>query len=188
MTPENLIRWTLNQHRPTIVSTSLGDQSAVLLHMVASINLYTPIVWVDTGFNTPETVQFAENIQDRLRIKIIRYAPEPWKGEIPFASTPAHRAFVDHVKLNPFRQVMADMQPEFWITGVRRTTEHRQSMKQIDQVDGVTKISPLLDWSGEDMDQYITDNDLPNETNYFDPTKLSAHLECGLHTRLVATL
>jgi phosphoadenosine phosphosulfate reductase len=184
MTPENLIRWTLNQHRPTIVSTSLGDQSAVLLHMVASINLYAPIIWVDTGFNTSDTLKFADDIQDYLNIKLIRYVAEPWTGEVPFANTPEHNAFVDHVKLNPFRQVLLDLQPEFWITGVRRTTEHRQTMKQIDQVDGVTKISPLLEWSSKDMDDYIAEHKLPNESNYFDPTKISSHLECGLHTRL----
>ena len=155
--------------------------------MVASINLYAPIVWVDTGFNTPATLKYAEEIQDHLNIKIVRYASEPWEGELPFTNTPEHRAFVDHVKLNPFRQILNERQPEFWITGLRgEQTEHRQDMKQIDQIGGVTKICPLLGWSSGDMNAYVTEHNLPNESEYFDPTKLSAHLECGLHTRLLS--
>ena len=47
---------------------------------------------------------------------------------------------------------------------------------------GLTKIAPLLDWTQEQLDAYIEEYDLPNEKNYFDPTKAEDRRECGLHT------
>jgi len=33
------------------------------------------------------------------------------------------------------------------------------------------------------MNQYLEDHNLPNETDYFDPTKGQEGRECGLHTK-----
>jgi phosphoadenosine phosphosulfate reductase len=46
----------------------------------------------------------------------------------------------------------------------------------------VIKVSPLLDWTLADMQYYLEKHDLPDETRYFDPTKVEAGRECGLHT------
>jgi len=35
---------------------------------------------------------------------------------------------------------------------------------------------------GDDMKIYLNKYDLPDETFYFDPTKVEAGRECGLHT------
>jgi phosphoadenosine phosphosulfate reductase len=47
--------------------------------------------------------------------------------------------------------------------------------------DGILKVCPILDWTDEDMQAYIEKHDLPNEFNYFDPTKVLEKRECGLH-------
>ena len=81
------------------------------------------------------------------------------------------------------RQAVKELRPEFWITGLRaEQTEYRSGLQQIDQIDGITKICPLLKWTDKDMNDYIAKYDLPNEPNYFDPTKVLTHHECGLHT------
>ena len=47
---------------------------------------------------------------------------------------------------------------------------------------GVIKVSPLLNWTYNDMKNYLQKNSLPDEARYFDPTKVKAGRECGLHT------
>ena len=41
--------------------------------------------------------------------------------------------------------------------------------------------NPVFYWSEEEMEAYITENNLPDEKRYFDPTKIAEHRECGLH-------
>ena len=50
--------------------------------------------------------------------------------------------------------------------------------------DGIIKVAPLYHWSEAQMDAYLAEHNLPNETDYFDPTKALETRECGLHTQL----
>jgi len=181
MTPQQLIFWTLNQPQRSVVTTSFGNQSAVLLHMISTFKPL--VVWVDTGYNTEATLRYAREITNQLGLNVIRYTAEPWERETPMINTPEHKEFIDHIKLEPFRRAVKEIRPEFWIAGLRKEqTEHRRGLQQIDQIDGITKICPLLEWTSEDMNEYIVKYKLPNEPAYFDPTKVSTNTECGLHT------
>ena len=50
--------------------------------------------------------------------------------------------------------------------------------------DSLIKVCPILDWTEEDMQAYISEFTLPDETIYFDPTKVHGNRECGLHPGL----
>jgi phosphoadenosine phosphosulfate reductase len=50
--------------------------------------------------------------------------------------------------------------------------------------DGVLKVAPLFEKTDADLDVYLEEHDLPNEFDYFDPTKVEESRECGLHTQL----
>ncbi|HBK37329.1 MAG TPA: phosphoadenylylsulfate reductase, partial [Halomonas sp.] len=47
--------------------------------------------------------------------------------------------------------------------------------------DGLLKVAPLLQWTAKDMYYYLEAHDLPNNFDYFDPTKVEEKRECGLH-------
>lgn len=182
LSPPDLLDWTFAQQRPIIVTTSFGNHAAVLIDMVSQYQS-VPIVWVDTQFNTPQTLAFKDTLVQKYKLDLRTYVGEPWTKEIPFVDTPEHDEFVERVKLAPFRRALADLKPEFWITGIRREqTSHRSQLRMIDQVNGLTKISPLLEWREHNLDAYIKLYNLPNEPRYFDPTKMHEGRECGLHT------
>jgi phosphoadenosine phosphosulfate reductase len=50
-----------------------------------------------------------------------------------------------------------------WISGIRRDqTSHRASAQILElQQDGLLKINPMLNWSGDDVWQYIREHNLP---------------------------
>ena len=50
--------------------------------------------------------------------------------------------------------------------------------------DGVLKVAPLFEKNDSDLDVYLDEHNLPNELDYFDPTKVEESRECGLHTQL----
>jgi phosphoadenosine phosphosulfate reductase len=103
---------------------------------------------------------------------------------IPNIDNHAHGEFSDQFKLEPFKRAMNEINPDVWLTAVRREqTLVRQEMDIVSLgPNEVIKVSPLLDWTINDMKIYLNKYDLPDETCYFDPTKVEAGRECGLHT------
>ena len=74
--PREIIEWTVNQHRHTIVTTSFGPFSAVMLHLATRVQPDIPVVWVDTGYNTRETYLYAEKLIQDLKLNIRVFIPE----------------------------------------------------------------------------------------------------------------
>ena len=62
MTPQGILKQVFSKNKPTVVTTSFGNQSAVLLHMVAAIEPNAMILWLDTNCNTPDTLKFKDYI------------------------------------------------------------------------------------------------------------------------------
>jgi len=46
------------------------------------------------------------------------------------------------------------------------------------------KVAPLLNWNQAQLKAYLQEYNLPDEQDYFDPTKVHDARECGLQTRL----
>ena len=102
---------------------------------------------------------------------------------IPKVDDPKHRLFTEQVKLEPFKRAMTAHKPDVWFTNLRKgQTTFRDSIGVLSRSsEGVLKVSPFYHFSDADLDAYLKEYDLPNEFNYFDPTKQLDNRECGLH-------
>ena len=139
----------------------------------------------------PQTYAFAEQVIKQLKLNLVVHTPavsaarrDAVMGGIPSIDNPAHAEFTQQFKLAPFKRAMDELAPEVWLTALRREqSQLRQQMHTVAHGPNNTiKVSPLLDWSLQDMQAYLTKHGLPDETRYFDPTKAEAGRECGLHT------
>lgn len=147
------------------------------------------VVWVDTGYNTPQTYKYAVNLIERLQLNIHSYVPKQSVAHrnvvlgIPTIDDPKHAEFTQQVKLEPFKRAMDIHQPDVWFTNLRKgQTAFRNSIDVLSySKDGVLKVSPFYHYSDEEVQAYLDTYDLPNEARYFDPTKQFANRECGLH-------
>ena len=192
--PQEILQWLSTQNQKVVITTNFGPHSAAVLHMTSEIMPDIPVIWVDSGYNTDETLAFAEALTKKLNLNLHIYRPQVSKAEreanggIPsIHDKEAHDAFTDEVKLGPMQEAMDHFQPDFWITGGLRKdqTEFRRSLDIVIPGDnGITKVAPVFYWSELDMEEYLVTHDLPIEENYFDPTKVLEDRECGLHTRL----
>ena len=189
---QEIIRWAIDLNRRTITTTTFGDHSAVLLHMVSRIQYNMKVLWIDTGYNSSATYRFANKMINELDLNIDVFTPlittarlNVMMGGIPAVGDPLHEEFTEQVKLEPFKRATDTLKPEVWITGIRKDqTEFRQSLNIVTRSkEGFIKVAPLLNWSEAEMNEYLTKHDLPNEPDYFDPTKAQETRECGLHTR-----
>lgn len=189
--PQEIIEAVVKADPNTFVTTNFSPYETVILHMVTQIQPDIPVVWIDSGLNKAETYEFAATAIEELSLNVSVFAPtvtaarlEAVMGGIPNIDDERHVEFTKQFKLEPFKRAMNAQTNKVWFTAVRREqTALRADMSYVDNGPfGLTKIAPLLDWKIADMDAYIVKHGLPNETNYFDPTKAEDDRECGMHT------
>lgn len=193
--PKEIIEWAAGLGGKTIVTTNFGPDEAVILHLATRVQPDMPVVWVDSGYATRKTYLFAEKLIQDLNLNIHVFNPLMSAARrdaligIPDVDDPQHEEFTRQVKLEPFGRAMEAMAPDVWLTAVRRDqTEFRKNMDIVsqDKPGGVVKVAPVLEWTADDMQAYREEHGLPNETNYYDPTKVLGNRECGLHNRFTA--
>lgn len=190
-TPQQIIEWAIENSENPIITTNFRPHSAGILHMATQIKPDIPVLWVDTGYNSDPTLEFAEKLTKQLNLNLIVYRPEPSdaleqfkRNGIPLPDDSAHEVFTRLVKLEPFERAFDEIDPDAWINGIRREqTEFRGSQDILTTNNrGVLKVAPLFHWTEEQVLAYLADNGLPDEHRYFDPTKVDESRECGLHT------
>jgi phosphoadenosine phosphosulfate reductase len=188
--PEEIISWAISIAQKPIITTNFRPYEVAILKAVTAVKKDIPVVWCDTGYNTPQTYKHAEEIIDKLQLNIQLYVPKQTAAHrdivlgIPKIEDPKHAIFTAQVKLEPFFRALEEQQPDVWFTNLRNgQTDFRNSINIVSKSkEGVLKVSPFYNWSDKDLDGYLIEQGLPNEFIYFDPTKVESNRECGLHT------
>ncbi|MBA4502334.1 phosphoadenosine phosphosulfate reductase domain-containing protein [Marinobacterium marinum] len=192
-TPQEIVAWAIANSDQPLVTTNFRPYESVILHMAVQAKPDIKVLWVDSGYNTSATYRFAEQLIKDLNLNIVTYIPEMsaarrnvLMGGIPEVDDPQHEEFTRQVKLEPFQRALAELKPDLWLNAIRKDqTEFRQSLDIVSaSKDGIIKVAPLFNWTEADMDAYLAEHNLPNEHDYFDPTKALETRECGLHTQL----
>lgn len=189
--PQALVNWAVALGKKAICTTNFRPFEAVILHMVTRAAPDMPIVWMDSGYATPATYLCADAIARQLKLNLVVYHPqrsrahrEALEGATPAIDDPRHAAFTQEVKLEPFERALREMAPQVWFTAIRaEDTAVRAAMQPVSvNADGLVKVAPVLNWTSKQMHEYCEKFGLPNNFDYFDPTKVEANRECGLHT------
>jgi phosphoadenosine phosphosulfate reductase len=179
-----LLRQALTQHHRLTYASSLGAEAIVLTDVIAVDFPQIDIFTVDTGRLHEETYTLLAELQRRYRPSAFPRAPEGEgrRGRIRvvypdalalerlaargvngfYESLEARLECCRIRKVEPFRRAILGYSA--WITGVRRrhsTDRARGEPIEWDAEHGLHKISPLLDWSDEDVWQYIRSRELP---------------------------
>ena len=188
-TPIEIVQWAVNYAQTPIVTTNFRPYESAVLHLVSKMSPSIKVVWCDTGYNTTSTYMHAEELIKLLGLNIELYTPKQTTAHrdvvlgIPKVDDPKHQLFTEQVKLEPFKRAMTAHKPDVWFTNLRKgQTAFRNSIGIVSRsADGVLKVSPFYHLSDKELDQYLKEHSLPNEFNYFDPTKQLDNRECGLH-------
>ncbi|WP_201546916.1 phosphoadenosine phosphosulfate reductase domain-containing protein [Psychrobacter lutiphocae] len=192
-TPEQIVEWALAQAKNPIITTNFRPYESAILHLVAKQKPDITVLWVDSGYNTRATYDFANKLIKDLNLNVVTYIPKQTSAHrdatmngIPSVNNPLHAEFTEQVKLEPFKRALSELKPDVWFNAIRKDqTEFRQGLDVLSQPkDVVLKVAPLFYKTDADLDVYLEENDLPNEFDYFDPTKVEENRECGLHTQL----
>jgi phosphoadenosine phosphosulfate reductase len=151
------------------VVSSFGAESAVLLHLVASIDPAVPVLFLETGKHFPETLAYRDQLAERLGLTDLR-------NLYPDAELLAKRdesglrwsydpdGCCDIRKVQPLARALAGFDAS--ITGrkaFQSATRTNLPRFEIDRTDaqGRLKVNPLVTWSPEDITAYVAEHDLP---------------------------
>ena len=145
--------------------SAFGSQSAILLHMVSQIDRHLPVIFLQTGKLFPETLDYQEQIVDRLGLTDVREIRpndklvEQYDEKGDLWSREADVCCVIR-KVMPLDNALKDFGA--WITGRKRFQGGaRADLPTIEFVGDKFKINPLAAWSAEKADAYIEAHDLP---------------------------
>ncbi|KAF1316809.1 Phosphoadenosine phosphosulfate reductase, partial [Globisporangium splendens] len=170
-TPQEIIQWTYDTFGvSTVLSSSFGIQSAVMLNLVRSVDKEIPVIWIDTGYLPRETYLFAASLTKQLDLNIKVYQSsitparmEALYGKLHEIETPeAHKQYGYIRKVEPMQRALKELNAKALLVGVRADqTSHRETMKIVNIYDGRLKICPILKWTKAQVEQYMAENNLP---------------------------
>lgn len=165
---EQIVRRTLQEHpsRVALACSFGGPSGMALLDLTLRVDPTVPVYYLDTGLLFAETYALIELVSRRYGItpiavrpelsveaQAVRYGPALW------ASDPDRCCALR--KISPNRAFLRTF--DAWLTGVRRAQSAIRS--DLDPVqpdaDGISKVSPLYDWTDDDVWRYLNANGVP---------------------------
>jgi phosphoadenosine phosphosulfate reductase len=158
--------------------SSFGAESAVLLHMVASIDPTTPVIFLDTGKLFGETRRYARDLEERFGLTDLRII-RPEKVEEQKHDPDGMLFSRDHDQCCAFRKVLPLKKAlegfDAWITGRKQFQGgERNELPLVEPFAGQTKFNPLAHWAPEQIEAYFEAHDLPHH-----PLESDGYLSIG---------
>ena len=149
--------------------SSFGAESAVLLHLLASIDPAVPVLFLDTGKHFPETLAYRDELTARLGLtRLINLAPAA--ADLSARDDNGLRWSYDPDGCCEIRKVrpLAGALTQFDATftgrkGFQNAARAGLQRFELDTTDtaGRLKINPLADWSADQIESYFAATGLP---------------------------
>jgi phosphoadenosine phosphosulfate reductase len=167
LTAQELVARSLEEIFPGKIAlvSSFGAESAVLLHLVASIDRHVPVVFVDTLRLFPQTLAYRDTLADRLGLTDMRTVkPEPEQLAVADPYKALWMTDADaccHIrKTEPLARAMEGF--DAWFTGRKRFQAATRAAIQSFEQDGARiKVNPLASWGVDELKAYMAEHELP---------------------------
>jgi phosphoadenosine phosphosulfate reductase len=152
-----IIEWAVENFSPHL-SLAASMQDAVLIDLATKVDPAIEVVFIDTGYHFPETLETVEAVRRRygLNLKMMTVAAhdeELWKVD-PENCCSA-------VKVGQLDRALTGKAA--WMSGLRRSEAATRGQAPIVARDlrGLVKVNPLANWTDLDVQGYIADHDVP---------------------------
>jgi phosphoadenosine phosphosulfate reductase len=169
--PREILEWAVFSVDRLVVASSFQSSGLVILHMLRDIKPDMPVLFLDTGFHFPETLQFARAKTEEWGLKLVvlkgkhrsperqaeLYGPELYRRDPNLCC---------HInKTEPLQEALAEF--DGWISGLRRDqSPERATSVKISQPQilpsgrAILKIHPLANWTKGDVESYLAEHDI----------------------------
>ncbi len=152
-----IIAWAAETFGPFLsLAASMAD--ALLIDLATKVDPGIEVVFIDTGYHFPETMETVEKIRRHygLNLRIMTVAPhaeELWKVDPENCCS--------SVKVGQLDRALAGKQA--WMSGLRRDEAPSRANAPIVARDlrGLVKVNPIANWTNLDVDAYMAEHDIP---------------------------
>ncbi|HBX52724.1 MAG: phosphoadenosine phosphosulfate reductase [Bacteroidetes bacterium RIFOXYA12_FULL_35_11] len=154
-----------------VFSTSFGFEDQVITDLIFKNNIPIEIFTIDTGRLFPETYRVFNATREKYKQNIRVFYPEAESLE-KFVTEKGPNSFYESLenrkeccflrKVVPLQRALKGK--KCWITGLRaEQSENRQqlSMYSYDALYDIIKFNPLLEWTFDEVKNYIQTNNIP---------------------------
>ncbi|HUY91296.1 MAG TPA: phosphoadenylyl-sulfate reductase [Pirellulales bacterium] len=166
--PQQIIAWAVENYFPKLtMATAFGPEGCLILHWLAEIEPRTPVFNLDTGYQFKETLELRDRIAERYGIEVELKRPELSVEEYeakhggPLYKTNPDQCCRDR-KLKVLAEAAVGM--DAWMSGIRRDQSPDRAKAPIvgwDKKFGLVKISPLANWTKNQVWKLIVDENIP---------------------------
>jgi len=152
-----IIEWAVEQFHPFMcLSASMTD--ALLIDLAVSVEPSIEVVFIDTGYHFPETLETVEVVRRHygLNLRVLTVPPQPvelWQADPENCCSAAKVEQLDRALVGKLA----------WMSGLRRSEAPTRANAPIVARDlrGLVKVNPIATWSDTDVDGYIADHGIP---------------------------
>ena len=151
-----IIRWAVENFHPHLCLTaSMTD--AVLVDLAHNVEPSVEVVFIDTGYHFPETLETVEAVRRKYGLNL-RMMTVPTHDEELWKVDPENCCSA--VKVGQLDRALAGK--EAWMSGLRRDEAETRANAPIVARDlrGLIKINPIANWTEQDVAGYIKDHDI----------------------------
>jgi phosphoadenosine phosphosulfate reductase len=176
-----------------VFSSSFGQEDQVITNAIFKNDLPIEIFTLDTGRLFPETYELMDNTKNRYKKSFKTYFPNSIDIE-EFVEKKGFNSFYESVenrkaccnirKIVPLQRALKGA--EVWITGLRSEQSANRADMPIwenDEANNVYKFNPLLKWSLEEVEAYLKEYNVPQNTLH---SKGFVSIGCQPCTRAIA--
>lgn len=153
------------------LASSLGAEDQVLTDVIVKNAKELKIFTLDTGRLNPETLDTLDKTELKYSKRITVFYPKSELVE-DFVNTHGINSFYESVakrkaccyarKIEPLQRALKPL--DAWITGLRReqsVTREEMQLAEWDEANNLIKFNPLIDWSEQDVWDYIKKENVP---------------------------
>lgn len=172
---EETLVFLANEYQEKVVfSTSFGQEDQVITDLINKSNAAVTIFTLDTGRLFQETYDVFHRTQKKYKTPIKVYFPEAKaveellekKGPNSFFESVENRKECCFIrKVVPLKKALAGN--KIWITGLRAEQSENRSDLHLFEYDAnfdLVKFNPLLRWTLEEVQKYIDDHNVPQNS------------------------
>ena len=165
------LRWAVETFPDKVLLLSSMQRTAVvLMHMFHELGLSNEVLFVDTGYHFFETLRMRDEYMRRYHLNVVTLYPtstieeqEALFGSKLFSSVAGQPECCRMRKEAPLLAHLATKTTPVLVNGLRRAEGGKRANLQplgADRRTGGHQLSPLYDWSGDDITAYIAKHDL----------------------------
>ncbi len=166
--PQEILHWAVERFGDKFtMATAFGPEGMTIIHMLAEIAPATPIFNLDTGYQFQETLDLCERVRERYGITVELKRPattvaeyEAMHGGPVYKDNPSQCCF--DRKLTVLKNAVRGMHA--WASAIRRDQSPDRAKTAIvgwDKKFKLVKVSPLANWTKQQVWKFITDEDVP---------------------------